>query len=126
VTKLAETLDGLFLFLQNAGQTIPRLEVRILELGADTATDDRGRLLVRRTDYRSAIDYEDRFDELLALGLPWLNVSFYGEDDGHAIVVVEVPRTRVQRSSTTSINFSGPSAAVLAHGGDASFALAIE
>lgn len=127
MSALKRALDGLFLFLEKAGQTPPVQEVRLLEIGPGVGFDERGRLRVRRDDYRDLEGYKDRFEELLAAGLPWINVSCYGVDDYKLIVAVEVPGSGGSGlARRTSVNYSGPTRAAIEHGWDASMALAIE
>jgi hypothetical protein len=49
------------------------------------------------------------FDELLAVGYTWLNMSCYGVHDGSLIVAIEVPSPRTLRPGySTYVNLSGP------------------
>ncbi|MBL8717329.1 MAG: hypothetical protein JNL79_15185 [Myxococcales bacterium] len=125
MSALKRALEGLFVFLEDAGQTPPVREVRLLEIGPGVGLDERGRLRVRRDDCRDPEDYSNRFEEVLAAGFPWINVSCYGVDGGKLIVVVEVPRGG-GRAIRTSVNYSGPIRATIEHGWDATIALAIE
>jgi len=67
---------------------------------------------------RSPDQYEPRFNELLAMGFPWLNLSYYGLLDGKGLVVVELPGHSASLSPSTSVNFSGPMTSVAASGWD--------
>ena len=65
-------------------------------------------------------EYERRFAELMAKHFRWLNLSYYGVIDGKGLVIVELPNERFARhSSSTSVNFSGPTSVVAASGWDA-------
>jgi hypothetical protein len=115
------------MFLNRAGCEPPTCEVRILELHVKSSVDGCGRFRVRRSDYREPKGYAERFGVLLEAGLPWINVSCCGVDQGNLIVVVELPREEARvHTSRTSINYSGPTRDVLEHNWDASVALAIE
>jgi hypothetical protein len=74
-------------------------------------------------------EYEDRFDELMNAGLPWINMSCYGVHDGILIIGIESARPQnAQRGPVgrTSVNYAGPPVAVVQHGWDANEALTIE
>jgi hypothetical protein len=121
-----DALDALFLFLEKAGQAPPTRSVRVVEIGPVTEVDSRGRPRVRREEFRDPVDYESRFQELLALGLPWINVSCYGVSAQKLVVAVEVSGKSSRQASRTCINYSGPAKTVTDHGWDAAEALAIE
>ena len=54
-------------------------------------------------------EYEARFEELLAIGFPWINFWACGVMDESLIVAVELPRVKSERPCpTTSINLAGP------------------
>lgn len=127
MSALHGALDELFLFLGKAGQTPPVREVRVLEVDPYADLDERGRLRVRRDQFREPQAYEGRFDDLLASGLPWINISCCGVDGELLIVAVEAPRAqRTKSSRRTSINYSGPTKAAIEAGWDVSVSLAIE
>lgn len=127
MSALIGVLEELSLFLEKAGQTPPVREVRVLEIGPGVGVDERGRFRVRRDELREPEDYKDRFDELLAAGLPWINVSCCGVAGEMLVVAVEVPDDqRSERAPRTSVNFSGPTRAAIEAGWDATVSLAIE
>jgi hypothetical protein len=88
--------------------------------------DSLGRIRLQRHEVREPADYEARFDELMKAGLPWLNVSCYGVEDGVLIVGIEVPAAGAKPSSRTSVNLSGPAAKVIGSGWKADQVLSIE
>ena len=112
MTALATHLQRLLQFLEANDLHPPSEDVRIVEVGRVNQSD--GTFHVRRVDFRSPLDYEMRFDELLQGGCPWLNISCYGVHDGWLIVAVEAPSPRpLQPGRVTSVNLSGPSRMVL-------------
>lgn len=125
MTALEAALGELFVFLRNAGLSLPRRDVWLVELEPNMGIDERDRARVRRSDYRDPAGYNSRFDELLAAGLPWINLSCYGVDGDRLLVVIEVPSNSVERVARTSVNFSGPTKAVMDRGWDVSEVLAI-
>lgn len=125
MSALRDSLGGLFAFLTNQGLVPPTREVWLVEIRSDVEVDERGRLRVRRADFRDPDAYEERFEELLAAGLPWINVSCCGLDGGRLVVVVETPRSAGGPPSRTSVNYSGPTKAALERGWDVSEVLAI-
>lgn len=125
MSALRHSLDGLFAFLTNQGLVPPTRQVWLVEIPSDVGVDERGRLRVRRADFRDPDAYEDRFDELVAAGFPWINVSCCGLDGDRLVVVVETPRTAGRPPARTSVNYSGPARAALERGWDVREALAI-
>jgi hypothetical protein len=125
MSALQESLDGLFAFLSSQGLVPPTWEVWLVEIPSDVDVDERGRPHVRRADFCHPDAYEDRFAELLAAGLPWLNVGCFGLDGDRLVVVVETPRAGGRAAPRTSVNFSGPTTAVLERDWDVSEALAV-
>lgn len=125
MSALRGSLDGLFAFLANQGLVPPTAEVWLVEIRSDVEVDERGRPRVRRADFRHSDAYEDRFDELVAAGFPWINVGCCGLDGDRLVVVVETPRTAVRSPSRTSVNYSGPTTAALKRGWDVNEVLAI-
>lgn len=62
---------------------------------------------------RSAIhdikDYENRFDEILKSGVPWVNVSCYGFLPGVMLIGIELPNSNnYNPPNKVAINYSGP------------------
>lgn len=123
--SLADCLNCLFRFLEQAGVVPPSRDVRIVEIGPTTPVDEKGRFCLAPRAPQDPLLYGARFEELQSLGLPWINVSCYGVMGAHLIVVVEVPAAPSGRSPRTSINYSGPSKAVLRNGWDAGVVLAL-
>lgn len=114
MNTLDDTLQALVKFLEDLGQPPPSLQIRIVEIGPNASTDERGRLWVERSALQTPEAYEPRFNELMAAGLPWINVSTLGVEGEFLIVGIETARRG--GSSRTSVNYSGPSAAVLQNG----------
>lgn len=112
---LQNALEGLLTFLVAAGNPPPTRSFRIIEIRRDAPVDHRGRVRVKRTDFLEPTQYEQRFDELLASGLSWINLSCYGVDGENLVVGIEVPKQTPIRVSPTPVNYSGPCGAVLAH-----------
>lgn len=126
MSSLSDALQGLLEFLKKQGTPPPTLEMSVVEVSAGTETDERGRLRIERSELRDPSDYETRFEALIKSGLPWLNVSCIGVSDSKLIVTVELPRVSSDVSARTSVNYSGPSKAVLEHGWDAAQVLALQ
>jgi hypothetical protein len=126
MSALTVQLERLLDFLEKRGHKVPTRRLRIVEIPHDAPVDQSGRMLVRRGDLREPLDYEARFDQLLAAGLPWLNVSCYGVLDETLIIAIEKPRPPSKPADRTSVNFSGPNAAVLSHGWNADQVLSVE
>jgi len=126
VSALRDSLNRLFAFLADARIEIPTEQVWILELRSNVARDERGRLRVSRAELRGPEAYETRFNEILASGLPWINVSCWGVDGQRMIVVVETPSAIGLPSPWTSINYSGPTNGTRARGWDVGELLALE
>lgn len=126
MSALADELQRLFEFLERRTGPLPTRRLRIVEIRRGQPADGRGRARVHRNDLREVHEYETRFDELMAAGLPWVNLSCYGVLDEALIVAVETPAPPPKPAKRTSVNISGPSAAVLRHGWDAEEMLAVE
>lgn len=128
MSSLAATLQNLITLLEDAGLSPPTRTIGIVELRHEVAVDAHGRARVQRNDLMTPAAYENRFDELMSAGLPWINVSCAGEHDGMLIVTVELPRpeARTSRSGGTSVNLSGPTAKTIAHEWRASETLLID
>jgi hypothetical protein len=87
--------------------------VRLLEVSADVRVDSLGRILIRSDELREPEGYETRFDELLRLGVPWVNVSCLEVIADALVIGIEFPRPAAEASPRTSVNYSGPAKAVL-------------
>jgi hypothetical protein len=125
-TALATSLTALYRHLDHAGAVPPALPVLLVEIPRGAAVDERGRVRVGRHALHTPPAFAARFDELLAAGLPWLNVSVYGTLGDRLIVAIETPAVAERPSERTSINYSGPIVAVRAAGWDVREVLAIE
>ncbi len=126
MTALANELQRLLDFLRKQGHQLPTTRLRIVEVPHNFPVDTEGRIRVHYGDLREPQDYEARFEELLAAGFPWLNVSCYGVLDQALVIAIEVPAPPLRPATRTSLNFSGPIAKVLNHGWSADQVLAIE
>jgi hypothetical protein len=125
MTTLSEALKKLCELLATM-LTLPESRgFKILEVRENIKTDGAGRLLVRRAELNSPDEFEQRFRELLYQLHPWINMTCYGLFEGDLIVGVEIPRS-AERSTRTSVNFSGPPRIALDHAWDATNALIIE
>jgi hypothetical protein len=114
MSVLANELRRLLEFLSDRGYQPAATNLRILEVPHGAPVDETGRIRVLRTDLYEPSEYAARFDELLAAGPPWLNLSCYGVLDDVLVVAVEVPAWNAKPSARTSVNLSGPSRRVLA------------
>lgn len=92
--------------------------IRVVEIGSRPDLDVRGRFQLHD-------EYEERFHALLREGFAWLNVSCYGLLQGALVVAIEVPGSHSTRGRRTSVNYSGPTAAVVEHNWDATTVLAV-
>src|SRR5258708_29995631 len=125
MSALSSHLDGLILWLETARGQVPSHEVRMLEVNTREVNLKDGKYHVRKDQLRLPSQYESRFDELLQMGYPWLNLSCFGVYDGFLIVAVEVPTLpdvtpfRSSLQQLTSVNISGPQSIVC----DAAWAL---
>ena len=124
MNTLDENLQGLMKFLEQLGQMPPARQIRIVEIDPNTTSDERGRLRVMRSALQTPEAYECRFNELIGAGLPWINMSSLGIEGEFLIVGIETPRG--SGSSRTSVNYSGPSVAVLQNGWGVDKALLFE
>ncbi|MCX5741998.1 MAG: hypothetical protein NT062_05815 [Proteobacteria bacterium] len=125
LSALRDSLERLFGFLAEQGLVAPTMEVWLVEIRSWADVDDRGRPRVRRADLRPPEAYEARFDELLAAGYAWINMSCYGLLRGGLVVVIETPRETRSRLSRVSVNLSGPPNAARERGWDVDEVLAI-
>jgi hypothetical protein len=108
MSSLSTALERAMRFAVVSGLDVPFTQVRLIEVNHG-ACDSRGRCRVRRKNLRSPSEYEDRFDELLSMGFPWINLWACGVLGDSLIVAVELPRTRPDEPCpTTSVNHSGP------------------
>jgi hypothetical protein len=128
MSALSDSLNELFNFLTRQGLTSPSKDVRFIEVSRETGVDSKGRVRISRESLHTPVEFEARFQEILAFGPPWMNVSCYGVYEGMMVVGIEIPdlRQRTGSVSGTSINYSGPPAAVLEHGWNALEILSIE
>ncbi|MEP7119746.1 MAG: hypothetical protein ABJE95_02505 [Byssovorax sp.] len=62
------------------------------------------------TDLVAADAFAERFDQLLSLGFPWINLSAVGLLRGALLVTVETPASTRADIEFTSVNASGPPA----------------
>jgi hypothetical protein len=127
VTRLlARALERLDALLRQTDGFPPAEGVWMVEIASSAPMDDHGRLRVHRRDLIEEAAYAPRFEALLALGPPWLNVSCYGVYDGRLVVAIELPAPPLDRGCTTAINVSGPSIAARARGFAVDAVLTIE
>jgi hypothetical protein len=124
--RLPIILEGLVAFLIANGNPPPTLSFRIVEIRSDASVDHRGRICVKRSEFVEPTQYEQRFDELLKIGLSWINVCCYGRDGDQLIIGIEVPKGTPIQVTPTSVNYSGPSDAVLGNNWRADEMLVIE
>jgi hypothetical protein len=126
MSALEDELRRLLDFLDRQGQGPPTRRLRIVEIPHGAPIDQRGRIRVQSSGLCEPVAYEARFDELLAAGLPWLNMSCYGALGGTLIVAIELPMPPSKPAAKTSVNLSGPPEAVLSHGWNADQVLSLE
>jgi hypothetical protein len=126
MSDLSNVLQDLLDFLGRRGLAPPTRDIRLIEIGLDTPNDKGGRPRVKRSALLQPSEYEHRFSELMGSGLPWINVSCYGVDDDKLIVGIEAAKPTAKATLRTSVNYAGPSAAVLAHAWSVDESLAIE
>ena len=67
--------------------------------------------------FRSADAFAPEFDELMLRGYPWVNFHIAGVHEGQLVVLIETPSTGVPGRRGTSLNFSGPTHAVMENHG---------
>jgi len=112
MSPLCLHLERLLQWLQEIGLQLPSRDIRIVEISQIRQPSTDGTYHVRRNQLLSPLEYESRFDKLLAKGYSWLNMSCYGVYDGLLIVAIEVPDPRtLYPGCPTSVNLSAPSAA---------------
>jgi hypothetical protein len=110
MTALTHHLERLRRFLDTIDPPPPCRDVRLVEMQSGEAE-------FRQDGLCTPSDYEARFDELLAAGYAWLNVSCYGVFGNFLVVGVEVPTSkRLLPGAPTPVNLSGPSRIVLDRG----------
>lgn len=105
MSSLAIHLDRLSAWLRRENRAPPWRAVLLIEAG-DVAWGAVAS--ISRHAVRSSIEYEDRFEALLAAGYAWLNLSALGVLDEDLLVCVELPRDSVGAYGRTSVNLSGP------------------
>jgi hypothetical protein len=126
MSALSSALERAMRFAVASGLDAPFTQVRMIEVN-HLARDSRGRCRVRRKDLRAPGEYEARFDELLSLGFPWINLWVCGVLGDSVIVAVELPRTRPEQPCpVTSVDHSGPTERARAAGWSAAEDLALE
>ncbi len=104
MSALSSHLDRLLDRLESFGLQPSSRDVCIVEV---SQISPDGTYHVRRDQLHKPLDFESRFDELLATGYTWLNMSCYGVHDGSWIVAIEVPGPRaLYPGCTTSVNLS--------------------
>lgn len=125
MSALTDAIDALLASLDEAGLAPPSRDVRVIEVPARVPVDDRGRLLLLKSQLLEPSEYADRFAALMESRPPWINMSCYGVLDGMLIVAVEIADKRTSPSPSTSVNFSGPARAVLDANWDANVAVSL-
>jgi hypothetical protein len=111
MSALSIHLDRLCRWLESEGLKPPSRDVRLIEISLINGTSR-----VRQDELRKPSDYEDRFEEILRAGFPWLNLSCYGVHEGSLIVAVEIPGHKSPNPGyATPVNLSGPTRIVLQH-----------
>lgn len=126
MSALSNAIESLFQFLAQNGCPPPKCDVLMAEIRPDTPLDERGRVRVRWSALHTPGAFEQRFEEILASGAPWINVTCYGLAREKLLIMVELPRVDAARAPRTSINFSGPVRAVLENDWAAEQAITIE
>ncbi len=122
MTNLQMCLQQLFTFLTNSDLSPPSRDVRLIEIPGDAVVDGLGRLRLFRENLHELSEYEAQFEAIMNSGFPWINVSCYGIYEDHLIVAIEIPKMEVSKGSSrrSSVNYSGPSKAVVEQGWDIS------
>lgn len=114
MTALNQHIDRLLQWLDDIGLSVPSRNIRIVDLSDAQVNEDTRKIRISRNEIRTPAEYELRFDELLAAGYPWLNLSCYGLFEDCLLLCVEVPCPReLDPGRPTSVNLSGPARAVL-------------
>jgi hypothetical protein len=107
-------LDRLLDWLTTVECQPPAQDVRIVEVGLNNYNHADGTYHIREGDLRTPADYEVRFNELLAAGYSWINLSCYGIHRSFLIVAIELPavddgdENALVPGCNTSVNLSGP------------------
>jgi hypothetical protein len=122
MTRLDDRLAELVEFLK-ALQPPRTSPIVMIEMQGSDPLDPNGRLLLQADRFASAETYAARFEQLLDLGLPWINLSCIGVLHDKLVVAVEFPSPPSGRATRTSVNLAGPSRAVLDHDWDAGLVL---
>lgn len=108
MSALSTALERAIQLARSSGLDAPFTRVQLIEVN-HLALDSLGRCRVRRNDLREASMYEARFEELLAVGFPWVNLWACGVLGDSLIVAVELPRMRPEQPCpVTSVSHSGP------------------
>ena len=122
MTVLSNHLDRLVHWLASIGLQPPSQDVRIVEVSVNNYNLGDGTYHIQKDDLRKPVDYEVRFNELLASGYSWINLSCYGVHHGFLIVAVELPgfddgdANALTPGRNPSVNLSGPRRDVLDRG----------
>ena len=107
MSALSSYLDMLLQEIESLGLQPPSRDVRVIEISQIRRVSPDGTYHVQQNELRKPVDYESRFDELLATGYSWLNMSCCGFHDGSPIVMIEVPGPRtLYPGCFTSVNTS--------------------
>jgi hypothetical protein len=115
---LDEKLRQLFALVAGGPDQPPTpTSILIAELKPEDFEGSRPR--VREENLRTPKEYEARFMELLDSGFAWLNMSYCGVLRGHALVIIEYPKSAARAKGGTSVNYSGPPKVVANAGWDA-------
>jgi hypothetical protein len=113
--NLDDAVQRLLAFLHARGRP-PSRDVLLIEFDERPALDGTGRRRISRQQFKSPSEYADRFDEVLEMGYAWVNLSCHGVFEGRLVVGIELPAHPSANRRRTSVNYSGPSAAVIANG----------
>lgn len=115
---LEENLDRLFQFV-SGGPDQPPLPTSVLIAELKPEDFEGSRPRVREENLRAPKEYEARFAELLDSGFGWLNMNYCGVLRGHALIIIEYPKSSTRTKGVTSVNYSGPPKVVANAGWDA-------
>jgi hypothetical protein len=119
MTALSYHLDRLFRWLESIGLQPPSRDVRIVEINQSDYNIGDDTHHIHHDQLRKPSEYEGRFDELLAAGYSWINLSCCGVHNGLLVVTIELPsldeddEDSLRPGWNTSVNLSGPRRDVL-------------
>jgi hypothetical protein len=114
MSALSKHLERLLHWLASVGLQPPSQDFRIVEVSLNNYNLGDGTHHIQKGDLREPVDYEVRFNELLAAGYSWINLSCYGVHHGFLIVAIELPafddgdENAPSLGCNTSVNLSGP------------------